>query len=112
MIGSQRYKLNVQQLTAAGDGAGGSTATWNTLTTIFAEVQVTNSGRLFIQGQEYVGTYYAITCRYNSFQYTAPIENYRLVLDPDGMNKPLKILTVSNTDLLKIYLSITAIDNG
>lgn len=107
-----RYKLTIQQLAQTSDGAGGSTATWTTLKTIFAEVQVTNSGRLFVQGQEYVGTYYTLTCRYNSFQYNAPVENYRLLLDPDGMNKPLKILTINNPDILKMYLTLTAIDNG
>lgn len=106
-----RYKLTVQQLAATADGAGGSTATWNTLKTIFAEVQVTNSGRLFVQGQEYIGTYYNITCRYDSFKYTEPIENYRLVLDPEGVNKNLKILTVDNPDILQMYLTMTAIDN-
>lgn len=112
MIGSMRYKLTVQQLALSADGAGGSTATWSNLKTIFAEVSVTNSGRLFIQGQEYVGTYYTITCRYNSFKYNAPIEDYRLVIDPDGINKPLKILTVDNPDILRLYLVMTAIDNG
>ncbi len=107
-----RYKFTIQELASASDGAGGTTATWTSLDTIFAEVQVTNSGRLFIQGQEYVGTYYTLTCRYNSFKYTAPIENYRLVLDPDSLNKTLKILTVDNPDILKMYLVITAIDNG
>ena len=110
MIGSMRYKVTIQQLAAAGDGAGGTSATWSTLTTLFAFVDVTTSGRLFIQGQEYVGTYYTLTCRYNSFKYTSPVENYRLVLDPDGINKTLKILTVSNPDLLKVYLTITAVD--
>jgi head-tail adaptor len=112
MIGSMRYKLQVQQATTNADGAGGTTATWNTLKTMFANIEVTNSGRLFVQGQEYVGTYYTITCRYNSFKYTVPIENYRLVLDPDGVNRTLKILTIDNPDLLKVYLTITAIDNG
>lgn len=112
MIGSLRYKINIQQLSATNDGAGGTSATWNTLKTMFAFTEVNTSGRLFFQGQEYVGTYYTITCRYNSFKYTAPVESYRLVLDPDGMNKNLKILTINNPDLLKVYLSITAIDNG
>jgi head-tail adaptor len=112
MIGSMRYKLNIEQLSTTPDGAGGTSATWSTLKTMFAFVEVNTSGRLFIQGQEYVGTYYTITCRYNSFQYTAPIENYRLVIDPDGVNKNLKILTVNNPDMLKVYLTITAIDNG
>ena len=107
-----RYKFTIQQLATASDGAGGSTATWNNLKTIFAEVQVTNSGRLFIQEQEYVGTYYTITCRYNSFKYNAPVEDYRLVLDPDGFNKTLKILTIDDPDILKMYLVLTAIDNG
>lgn len=112
MIGSMRYKVSVQQLTTTNDGAGGTSATWSTLKTMFAFIEVNTSGRLFVQGQEYVGTYYTITCRYNSFSYTAPVENYRLVLDPDGINKNLKILTINNPDLLKVYLTITAIDNG
>ena len=107
-----RYKLNIEQLSTTPDGAGGTSATWSTLKTMFAFVEVNTSGRLFIQGQEYVGTYYTITCRYNSFKYTAPIENYRLVVDPDGVNRSLKILTVNNPDMLKVYLTITAIDNG
>jgi head-tail adaptor len=107
-----RYKLTIQQLATASDGAGGSTATWNNFTTIFAEVQVTNSGRLFIEGQEYVGTYYTLTCRYNSLKYNVPVENYRIILDPNGLNKTLKILTIDNPDILKMYLVITAIDNG
>ncbi len=112
MIGSMRYKLNIEQLSTTPDGAGGTSATWSTLKTMFAFVEVNTSGRLFIQGQEYVGTYYTINCRYNSFKYTAPIENYRLVVDPDGVNRSLKILTINNPDLLKVYLTITAIDNG
>jgi head-tail adaptor len=112
MIGSMRYKLQVQQISTSPDGAGGTTATWSTLKTMFANVEVNTSGRLFVQGQEYVGTYYTITCRYNSFKFTAPVENYRLVLDPDGVNTTLKILTINNPDLLKVYLTITAIDNG
>lgn len=111
MIGTQRYKLTVQQISSTLDGAGGTSATWNTLKTLFAFVEVNTSGRLFIQGQEYVGTYYTITCRYNSFQYTGPVESYRLVLDPDGINKNLKILTINNPDLLKVYLNIMAIDS-
>jgi head-tail adaptor len=107
-----RYKLNIEQLSTTPDGAGGTSATWSMLKTMFAFVEVNTSGRLFIQGQEYVGTYYTITCRYNSFKYTAPIENYRLVVDPDGVNRSLKILTVNNPDMLKVYLTITAIDNG
>jgi len=106
-----RYKLTIQQLDISADGAGGSTALWNTLKTIFAEVQVTHSGRLFVQGQEYTGTYYTLTCRYKSFNYAPPAENYRLVLDPDGLNKILKILTLDNPDILSRYLSITAIEN-
>jgi head-tail adaptor len=112
MIGSLRYKINIQQLSTTTDGAGGTTATWSTLKTMFAFIEVNTSGRLFIQGQEYVGTYYTVTCRYNSFKYTSPVESYRLVLDPNGVNKNLKILTINNPDLLKMYLTITAIDNG
>ena len=107
-----RYKLNVQQLTTTTDGAGGTTATWSTLKSVFAFVEIKNADRLFIQGQEYVGTYYTITCRYNSFQYTAPVENYRLVLDPDGTNTNLKILTTSNPDLLKVYITILAVSSN
>ncbi|MGP8215800.1 MAG: head-tail adaptor protein [Bacteroidia bacterium] len=107
-----RYKVSIQQLTTTNDGAGGTSATWSTLKTMFALIKVNTSGRLFIQGQEYVGTYYTITCRYNSFKYTSPIETYRLVLDPDGVSKNLKILTINNPDLLKVNLTITAIDNG
>ena len=112
MIGTLRYKINVQQLSSTTDGAGGTSASWNTLKTLFAFIEVNTSGRLFLQGQEYVGTYYTITCRYKSFQFTQPVENYRLVMDPDGINKNLKILTINNPDMLKVYLAIMAIDNG
>jgi|GEM_PF-1423001 head-tail adaptor len=112
MIGSMRYKINIQQLTTSNDGAGGTSATWSTLKTMFAFVEVNTSGRLFVQGQEYVGTYYIITCRYNSFQFTRPVENYRLVLDPDGTSTNLKILTINNPDSLKMYLDIMAISSN
>ena len=112
MIGNLRYKIQVQQLNTAPDGAGGTTGTWSTMKTVFASVEVLSSGRLFEQEQEFVATYYTITCRYKSFQYTSPVENYRLVLDPDGVNKTLKILTINNPDVLKMYLIITAIDGN
>lgn len=107
-----RYKISIQQLTPTADGAGGTSAAWTTLKNLFAFVEANSSSRLFIQGQEYTGVSYTITCRYNSFQYTAPVENYRLILDPDGINKNLKILAIYNPDILKIYSTITAIDNG
>jgi hypothetical protein len=80
--------------------------------TLFADVQLTGSGRLFVQGQEYTGSFYTVTCRYNSFLYTAPVENYRLILDPDGTGTTLKILAAGNADLLKKYISLTCINNG
>lgn len=112
MIGTMRYKLTVQQLTATPDGTGGTSATWANLKSLFAEVQATGSGRLFVQGQEFVGKLYSLTCRFYSFQYSSPVENYRFILDPSGLNITLKILAVNNTDILKKYLTITCVDNG
>ncbi len=112
MIGAMRYKLTVEQLTATPDGTGGTTSSWSVMKTLFADVQATGSGRLFVQGQEYVGSVYSVTCRYYSFQYTPPVENYRFILDPDGLNITLKILAINNTDNLKKYLTITCADNG
>ena len=105
-------KITLQTLTTTSDGAGGTSGTWSDTKTLWGEVSVKQASRLIVEGAEYVGVSYVITFRWQSFNFTAPVEDYRLKLDLFGTTITLKILTVSNPDTQKMWANLTCIDNG
>jgi len=82
--------------TLAADGKGGSTITWNGGVQLWASIDITQSGRLFIQDQEYNGTYYTVTLRTQDINYTPPLENYYVVWNDYAANRTFKILSAAN----------------
>jgi head-tail adaptor len=115
MTGQFRYKLQVQQNQATPDGTGGFTTNWvNVGNPLFCNCEVKESSRFYLEGMEYIGVTYLLRLRYKSFMesYTGPSEEYRFILDPSGLNKTLKIITLANPDLLQRFIELTCIDNG
>ncbi len=104
-----RRKLTLQQLTKASDGTGGTSAVWSTIKNIFGEMSVESGKRIFVNGQEYSDSVYTVKVRYQSLNYSVPVENYRLILDAFGINTTLKILTVTNPDMIKMFAVLTCI---
>ena len=109
-----RYKLLVQHNQSAPDGTGGFTTNWvNVGNPIFCTCQVKEGNRFYLEGMEYIGVTYTLQLRYKSFMefYTVAAENYRFILDPQGLNKTLKILSLTNPDLLQRFIEVTCIDS-
>lgn len=106
-------KITLYTLTTASDGAGGTTASWDAGVVKWAEIIVTNNGKLFIQGQEYNETIYTIQLNGQSFNYTPPVENYKIEINAFGKTRKLKIISASQPDLLNFLVVLTCIeDNG
>ena len=89
-------RITVYHGTLSADGKGGTTISWNGGTQIWASIDITNDGRLFVQDREYNGTYYTLTVRAQDINYTPPLENYYVVWNDYSVNRTLKILSASN----------------
>lgn len=105
-------KITIYTNTPIADGAGGTKFNWDAGQQKFANIEVTNDGKLFIQGQEYNGTYYTLIMRSQSFTYTPPLENYKITVDAYGTNRNLKIVSASNGDLKSLYTTIKCIESN
>ena len=105
-------KITVYVNTPSQDGAGGTVFNWSGGTVHFAEITVTQDGKLFIQGQEYNGTYYTVITRTQSIKYVPPVENYKIQANVYGVNRNLKIVSVENTDLKQYYTTFKCIESN
>lgn len=106
-------KITWQTLTSTPDGAAGTTAIWNDGTVIWADsVDVYQDGKLFIQGQEYNGTYYKVKINPLNVKYTPPVENYRIILNAFPNNRTLKIISAAQPDLMSFSQVFTCIESN
>ncbi len=105
-------KITVYTGTTAPNGSGGNTIAWDGGTVKWADIEITQNGKLFAQGQEYNGTYYTIQLNAMSLRYTPPVENYKIEVDAFGVTRTLKIVSAEQPDLLSYNLIIKAIESN
>lgn len=110
---ARQRQMSLQQGTITTDLGGGTTETFAEVTKLYGEVDVMRSQTLFVENQQFNGTFYAIKVRYQSistyFGGITPMKalgNFQLVLDVPqnnlstmSANIALKILSISNPDL-------------
>lgn len=106
-------KIKWYKNTPAPDGSGDTVANWGAGTVIWADIEISQASKLFVQGQEYNGTYYTIQVNSLAFKYTPPLEQYKIEVDAFGVTRQLKILSAENPDLLSYVTILKCIEaNG
>ena len=105
-------KITFYQNIPASDGSGGFTDSWLPGAVIWADIEVANNARIVIQGQEQYTTVYMIHVRAQSFNYIAPVTNYRIDINAFGITRTLKIINTSNPDLLSYDRVLQCIESN
>ncbi len=110
---ARQRQMSLQQGTITTDAGGGTTETFAEVTKIYGEVDQLSASTLWVQNQQYNGTFYNVKVRYQSISPyfggntdMKALGNFQLVLDVPqndlstmSANLALKILTITNPDL-------------
>ena len=106
-------KITLYTGTPSSDGSGGAVMAWDGGSIKWGDIEITQDGKLFAQGQEYNGTYYTVQLNAMSFRYVPPVENYKIVVNAFGKTRTLKIVSCEQPDLLSYNVVIKCIEaNG
>ena len=100
--GRMRERVTIRALSLASDGYGGSETTQRDVATVSAEVQPVRGSEGPYQGQVTARQTYLITIRYRS---DVTPENFIF-----WRGKELQVISVSNRDMRRRYLSIEAVE--
>ncbi len=82
--------------TRTATNTGGATIVWNSGVQIWAAVDIVNYGKLFVDGKEYNGTYYIVSVRTQDFNYSPPIEKYKIDWNDFNVTRHFKIISAKN----------------
>ena len=106
-IGALRHRIQIQSLSLASDGQGGSTETWATVATVWADVQpVSASERVYGQKLEYQRSHKVII-RYLADLTIGVSNTHRFLFD----SRTFQIKGVYKMDEKKFWLKIDAMEN-
>ena len=96
--GDLREKIDIQEVTEARAPGGGTSKSWNTVTTVWAQVVPLTGGEAFAQGIARSTQFYRIVIRHlagitprNRVVWNGQPLNIRTVADPDGNREALEL---------------------
>ncbi len=92
-------RIEIQALTETPDGGGGYTSTWNTTTTVWAEIKPLRGREIFESLQVQKEASFTFTIRYKlgvttkmRIKYGSRVFNIRAVINPDEHGELLELL--------------------
>jgi len=105
-------KVTIYTNTPTPNGSGGFKANWDAGVVKWADIDVVMDKSLFVDGQEFNTGYYVLQLNGLSFDYTAPVENYKIVVNAFGINRTLKIVSARQPDLLSYIVVLQCIESN